>query len=180
MKLNIGCGNNRLEGYINIDKVVWCNPDKCFDLEKVWPIPDGSVDEIVATHVLEHMRDFVYVACEIYRVLKVGGKVFITVPHPRSDEFLGDPTHVRPIIPGTLEMFGKEANERYRAERLSNTPFAEYLGVDLKLIAVDYCLRPQWKDALDNGEISIDDIKQALVQLNNVAGEIKMIWEKAS
>ncbi len=53
MKLNIGCGNDKKKGYVNVDFSPDVKPDKVWNLEKV-PIPfkENSVDEILAHHVL--------------------------------------------------------------------------------------------------------------------------------
>src|SRR6185312_513515 len=90
MKLNLGCGQNKVEGYLNVDKYAACAPDRVVDLEAFpWPFPDASVDEILLTHVLEHLgretETFFGIMRELHRVLKPGGKVQIRVPHPRSE-----------------------------------------------------------------------------------------------
>jgi predicted SAM-dependent methyltransferase len=52
------------------------------DLEKMpWPWVDNSVDEIYASHVLEHLVDPLSAIMEIHRVLKPGGNIKIIVPH---------------------------------------------------------------------------------------------------
>ena len=56
MKVNIGCGFNKLDGYLNVDHFPECTPDILWDLENTpWPFDDGTVDELVAHHVLEHL-----------------------------------------------------------------------------------------------------------------------------
>jgi SAM-dependent methyltransferase len=44
------------------------------------PFPDASVDRIMASEVLEHIPDDVTAMAEIFRVLKPGGRVAVTVP----------------------------------------------------------------------------------------------------
>lgn len=51
---------------------------KCF-AEKI-PLPDNSVDYIVANAILEHIPNEMQAVKEWKRILKPGGKMFITVP----------------------------------------------------------------------------------------------------
>ncbi|MGY1736738.1 class I SAM-dependent methyltransferase [Geodermatophilus sp. SYSU D00684] len=44
------------------------------------PFPDGSVDRVIASEVLEHIPDDGTAMAEIARVLKPGGRVAVTVP----------------------------------------------------------------------------------------------------
>jgi SAM-dependent methyltransferase len=44
------------------------------------PVPDASVDRVIAAEVLEHIPDDVTALAEIARVLKPGGRVAVTVP----------------------------------------------------------------------------------------------------
>jgi SAM-dependent methyltransferase len=44
------------------------------------PVPDASVDRVIAAEVLEHIPDDAAALAEIARVLKPGGRVAVTVP----------------------------------------------------------------------------------------------------
>ena len=45
MKLNLGCGHDHKEGYVNVDVSDLGNPDMVVDLEVTpWPWEDGIVD----------------------------------------------------------------------------------------------------------------------------------------
>ncbi|WP_324273399.1 class I SAM-dependent methyltransferase [Blastococcus brunescens] len=44
------------------------------------PFPDASVDRVMASEVLEHIPDDVPAMAEIFRVLKPGGRMVVTVP----------------------------------------------------------------------------------------------------
>ncbi|MCM8787954.1 MAG: methyltransferase domain-containing protein [Candidatus Omnitrophica bacterium] len=73
-KLNIGCGYEKKEGFVNIDKAREVNPDYIVDIEKGLPFPDNSFDYIFSQHCLEHVRPqyWKFVLDEIARVAKDG------------------------------------------------------------------------------------------------------------
>ena len=81
-KLNLGCGEDRKEGYINLDWSPLTNPDVVHDLN-VFPYPfaDNELDYIEASHVLEHLDKPFLVMKEFHRVLKPGGTLHVKVPH---------------------------------------------------------------------------------------------------
>jgi predicted SAM-dependent methyltransferase len=56
MRLNLGCGNRKVSGWVNVDKVEACHPDVVADLEQLpWPWADDSVEEVMLSHVLKHL-----------------------------------------------------------------------------------------------------------------------------
>jgi ubiquinone/menaquinone biosynthesis C-methylase UbiE len=80
IKLNLGCGELLIPGFINCDLY---NPKadvKC-DVKSL-PYEDNSVDEIYASHIIEHFDFFeaLKVLQEWKRVLKVGGKLVVETP----------------------------------------------------------------------------------------------------
>lgn len=82
MKLNLGCGIYYKPGYVNIDKFEALVADQLLDINQL-PYGDNSVDEIEASHVLEHFDclQIPYVLSEWFRILKPGGIILIETPH---------------------------------------------------------------------------------------------------
>ena len=123
MKLDVGCGPNKREGFIGVDQFDMPGVDWVVDLsETVWVIKseieglnhidgdaknpvwsmllDASVSEIHASHFVEHLtaEQRVRFVNEAYRVLKPGGTVTIITPHWASNRAYGDFTHQWPPI----------------------------------------------------------------------------------
>ena len=55
-KLNIGCGWNKMDNFVNIDKSSEVKPDITVDIEQSLPFPDNSFDYIYSSHCIEHIR----------------------------------------------------------------------------------------------------------------------------
>jgi SAM-dependent methyltransferase len=92
--LNLGCGKKPIPGAVNLDVTPDTNPDVVHDLNRrPWPFPDGRFDEVHAYDVIEHLDDVLGTMEEVHRVLKPGGRVFITVPHYSCSNAFTDPTH---------------------------------------------------------------------------------------
>ena len=73
--MNLGAGNCPLDGWENYD-IKTGQP--CFPLAHA----DGTVDEIRASHVLEHLsfRDATAALRDWFRALKPGGRLWVAVP----------------------------------------------------------------------------------------------------
>lgn len=176
MKFNMGCGYNKIPGHINVDASAVCSPDVVCDLETLpWPWETSVADVVVFNHSLEHMGQdpeiFLGIMKELYRICKHGAEILINVPHPRHDNFLGDPTHVRTITPITLSLFDKENNDQWKKMGAANTPFAHYLGVDFRTVAVQMTPDDQYCAMLLEKRISLDQLKNLASELNNVITE---------
>jgi len=184
MRLNLGCGNRKRPGWRNVDKVPQCSPDEIVDLERLpwpWPWPDNSVDEMFLSHVLEHLGEvtdvYLGIIKEIYRVCRDGATITVVVPHPRHDNFLNDPTHVRAVTAEGLKMFSQASNRQLMAEGFGDTPLGIYLGVDLALHSVNFKLDKRWLRRLQCGEITEDDVRQAAATQINVIAETTIVMK---
>ena len=128
IRLDLGCGDNRLKGWIGYD-LVGPNVKKVdiiHDLEKTpwpgkegthvslapwdgrtWMWPESSVDEARFHFSLEYMAGTSAalrgIFAELHRVLRPGGLVFFDFLNPRHPSYLDDPDVVRAVTPGLLE-----------------------------------------------------------------------------
>lgn len=107
LRLNLGCGYRKLEGFVNIDNRESVDPDLLCDvipglpaltgdLIIGLPYDDNSVDMVRAYDFLEHIPigKVVPVMNEIYRVLKPGGIFESSTPSTDGRGAFQDPTHV--------------------------------------------------------------------------------------
>lgn len=128
MKVEIGCGRAKSTGFVGLD-ITWSkNIDVVADVNEGLPFTDGSVTELRAIHLFEHIPDTVGLMKEIYRVCAHGARVVIEVPYARSDGAFSDPTHVRAFTEATWEYFdrGSDAWKLYRYD------------MDFKLISISF------------------------------------------
>lgn len=83
MKLiNLGCGDAKVSGYINIDINAACKPDLVANLYERLPFEDGEIDQAIMLHTIEHIpeRYQAKLLFEINRVVKQGGEVVFSYP----------------------------------------------------------------------------------------------------
>jgi hypothetical protein len=180
LKLNLGCGRKKLPGFLNIDKEAACEPDQVLDLELLpWPFAESSAEHVVLHHVLEHLGAapdlYLGIMRELYRVCAPDATIEITVPHPRSDNFVSDPTHVRPITPQGLQLFSKALNRKWEAEGLSNTPLGLYLDIDFEILSTTLIPSAPVRDALEKKRLTRAQFDEAALTLYNVISEIRVV-----
>lgn len=108
-KINLGGGQHKKEGFTTIDIRTYPEVDIVADLEKGIPLPNDSVEEVLALSILEHINDTCFVMEEIYRVCKKDAVVTITVPYVKSTAAFKDPTHRRFFCEKTFEYFDKRS-----------------------------------------------------------------------
>ena len=78
-------------------------------------LPDASAGAVTAFHVLEHLPLPVLLSFldEVTRVLRPGGVALFETPNPEnivvgSCNFYIDPTHQRPLFPGTVQLLAEQ------------------------------------------------------------------------
>jgi SAM-dependent methyltransferase len=140
MKLNIGSGHKRYDGFLNVDDDPLVNPDFIVNLEEAkLPFEDNSVEEIKAHHILEHIGDgFIPLIQEFYRICKHGAIIDIVAPHHNHEVFYGDPTHKRPITVNGMYLFSKKYCLESKEQSSSSSGLALKYNVNFEMIEYDF------------------------------------------
>lgn len=142
MKINIGSGYERFDGFINIDHDKLVQPDYVINLDDVnvkLPFDDNSITEIKAHHILEHIgAAFIPLMKELYRVAANECILDIVVPNENHANWYNDPTHVRHINVNIMNKFSKKAGlDSFQSKRWSNTIAFQY-DIDFEVVAAGY------------------------------------------
>ena len=80
--VNVGCGFDSSEEFINVDVLPLPHIHHVHNITDLSMFPDGSVDMLYASHVVEHLpkKDFDATIQEWRRVLRKGGVFRLSVP----------------------------------------------------------------------------------------------------
>jgi hypothetical protein len=180
MKLNLGCGHDHKEGYVNVDVSDLGKPDMVVDLEVLpWPWQDSSIDEILIKHTLEHLgqtpKMYLDIMSEFWRICKNDATITVIVPHHRHDHFVNDPTHVRAITPGGLELFSQKKNLEWIDKGMGNSPLGLSLGIDFDVQSATFVPDQPWRRRLEKGEMNNQQFAEAAQNLNNVVVETHVV-----
>lgn len=93
--IELGCGpTKRIAESIGVDILDFPGVDIIGSaIEVLRAMPTACAREISSSHFLEHVDDLPGLLTETMRVLEVGGKLVVTVPHFSNALFYSDPTH---------------------------------------------------------------------------------------
>jgi ubiquinone/menaquinone biosynthesis C-methylase UbiE len=174
MKLHIGSGDKRFDGFVNVDYDANCNPDYCFDIEtQTFPFEDNSVDEVIAHHVFEHLGEgYFHVLKQLYRVCQHGAIIDVVVPHHRHDSFANDPTHRRPITPDGLWLFSKKYNDICVKQGAASSRLGYYFDVDFEVVDVQNIPDQKYIEVFTKKTIA--EVEQYMQEHNNIIVEVHM------
>lgn len=168
MKLNLGCSDRHIVGYVNVDLVPPC--DQVADLAEKWPWADSSIESVAALDVIEHIgecqhqdtccgqccpgqhfehpcgkrRHFlgrIHFMNELHRVLVPAGRAVIETPNAsKGSGYFQDPTHVSPWCLNSFQYF--------QSGSLAHNRFAKAYGITAAFRLVDL-KEAQYQDAFE-------------------------------
>lgn len=121
-KLNFGCGEDYREGWVNMD----CHSKLKSDIKhdfNIFPYPfeDNTFDEILASHILEHLKEPIKVLQELKRISKDKAHIKIFVPHAYSYAQISDLQHRNFFCEHTFSLQHLEEYELKDFELVENT-----------------------------------------------------------
>jgi SAM-dependent methyltransferase len=136
IKLDIGCGVNKKEGFTGIDSIAMEGVDIVLDVRQTpWPFEDNSVDEVNCSHFLEHLTGAERVSFfnELYRILKPKATALIITPAWSNERAYGDPTHQWPPVTSWTYLY---LNKDWREGTPTQKPNAPHTGYTCDFDAV--------------------------------------------
>lgn len=82
-KLNLGCGGDHREGYVNVDLQAFHHPDMVANVLDLREFPSRHYEEILALGLIEHFKrvETRRALYEWNRVLQVGGRLVLTTTY---------------------------------------------------------------------------------------------------
>lgn len=113
-KINLGSGNDPLDGFLNVDMLERDDVDVVHNLmDFPYPFADNCAIEIKAIDVIEHLDHYtddrkptiIEFVKECHRILKTDGELYIQAPGWESEIFQIDPTHVRGFHRKSFDFF---------------------------------------------------------------------------
>jgi SAM-dependent methyltransferase len=94
LRLDVGCGENKNEGFIGMDKVRLKGVDVVHDAHDLpWPFPDSCAQLVALSNVIQYLdpKSIFEVTDEIWRILKPRGSLIIAAPYAGAFQTVRDP-----------------------------------------------------------------------------------------
>lgn len=126
-KLNMGCGKDVRQGYVNLDMTKFPGVDVVHDLDSFpYPFKANTFDYVLCDNVLEHLDNIPKVMQELHRICKNGAKIRIMVPYYNSKGATNDVTHRHFFNYDSFQPF-------YQKDHRSNNLISDFNLVSLNL-----------------------------------------------
>lgn len=113
MKINLGCGDKRVPGFVGVDRHRTAAVELVCDVERSLPFRDSTIEAIHLDNLIEHVLDITALLRELVRVGRSGARITIVTPHFSSLASWMDPTHLHHLSYGSM---GHYEHEYLRAD----------------------------------------------------------------
>ena len=128
-KLNLGCGRDIREGYVNMDRANLPDVDIKHDLRKFpYPFKDNYFDEILSLGILELIdADFIKIMEELHRISRPSGIIKIRSPVFPAMCSAQDPLTRKFMTWNTFEYFKNDGGMDYYSKAKFKTIKRRYI-----------------------------------------------------
>ncbi len=113
VRLNLGCGNKRKEGFLGVDKFPCEAVDIAADLNETLPFAENAVTELWMGNVIEHIPDIPHLMKEVHRICRHDARITIRTPHFTSVASWRDPTHLHHLSYFSMNHFERPEVAHY-------------------------------------------------------------------
>ena len=114
VQLNLGCGDQRLDGFLGFDFLTRRGTDVIGDLNAPLPFAAAAISHIYVKSVLEHIDQLEMLLGEMRRVLQPDGTIYVYVPHWTNPFYYSDYTHRRFFGLASFDYFAESEDQVYR------------------------------------------------------------------
>jgi SAM-dependent methyltransferase len=151
LKLDLGCGiTKRRPDFVGVDLLDGPAVDIVGDaLDVLRALEDERAVEVYSSHFFEHVDNLSALIDELERVLVVGGRLHVVVPHFSNPYYYSDPTHRRPFGLYTFSYFAEDPVLRRRVPTYGRAPRLRLQAVRLNFrSSIEFRARYRVKAAL--------------------------------
>ncbi|SDA79221.1 Methyltransferase domain-containing protein [Butyrivibrio sp. INlla18] len=183
VKIDIGCGRRKQDGFIGIVNSPYSMADHVLDLNKdPLPFEDNSVDYVFSSHCLEHLENLEHILAEIYRVCKDRAQIFITVPYYQQSANFANIYHNNQIA------FNEHTFRFFSSDEECDIPKEDWVtpscqtwglkysansenGIEIRTRKIEYIYYPEYEN------LSEEEKRRARKKYNNVVDIINYYLE---
>jgi len=179
MRIDLGCGPNKLKGHVGVDIVKVKGVDIVHDCEKGLPFDDDVAEEVRAWDFLEHVSNTILLMNEIWRVLQHDGVLKFKVPDAeRGQGAFQDPTHKSFWVSNSFKYFESRRfvklygiKAHFKIEKIKSVEYEyDYWGKNYALIGRLRAIKKEQKvqkvqkraisrEVYTTDDLSVDNLK---------------------
>lgn len=115
-KLNLGCGTDIKEGWVNADKCILEPGVIRIKFEERFRFGNNIFSEVYVRHALEHSRNVIFTMEEIWRVCLPNARIKIIVPHASWHSAMTNLTHFQAFGIGSFTPYIDNNKRNYYSE----------------------------------------------------------------
>lgn len=162
IRLDLGCGKRKRQGFTGVDKAKNVYPDIVHDLDQYpYPFENNSVFEISTCHFIEHVKNLQLFMEECWRIMKNQATMLIVAPYYSSVTAWQDFTHVRSISEFTFVYFTQDFLKQNDLDHYN-------INCNFKIESMRYYFHPEWVSRSEQAK------EWARKHYNNVVQEIEV------